>query len=215
MRHIGSLLLATGTALCCGGVQAQDLFSSTNTTVHSYNYVEVQYLIDMDTKPPVLASAVLDITENWSLKAEYIQQDFGDIAGFFGESIPEDVIVTLEGQIYSAGALYHKPLESISQSDWIAGFMFGRLEAELKAPQFGVSESFSESFSEIYAGIRRTLTTELEGEVAVNYYRSSDSSEVTGDVKLVYRLNETFDVALAGNELGGENVFGIGLRYAW
>ena len=197
-------------------VYAQDLFSSTNSTTHSYNYLEAQYLVGVDASPPVLATLLLDVTDNASFKAEYLSQDFGDVGARLG--LLSGQVVLAEARLLSIGGLYHQPLPMIDQSDWIAGLMFGRAEVEVEAPSIGVKADDAYSFQEIYAGLRKTLGPRLEGEASVNFYRDSNSTDVTADVKLVYRVATSFDIALAGNELGGgegSNILGIGLRYTW
>lgn len=213
MRVSSGCLIVGAVLFSNDAVMAQDLFESTSSTSHSYNYLEAQYLVDVDVSPPVLATLLLDVTDNWSFKAEYISQDHGDVSRLLAD--PSVGTVTAEEQRISGGALYHTPLAIIGQSDFIAGAMLGRTDIAVELPAQGRSETSYSVFTEFYSGIRRTLGTRLEGELAINYYIDSDGSALTADAKLVYRVASSFDVALAGNELGVGNVIGIGLRYAW
>lgn len=217
MRVISRYILASTTLVLFGGnAHAQDLFGSTNTTSHSYNYIEAQYLVDVDATPPVLASILLDASDHWSIKGEYIKQDFGNQADLAGLD-PSVIEINAEITAVSVGGLYHRPFSMLKRSDWIAGFMVGRAEILIESEQLGFRESSNFSFQELYAGIRKTFTPKLEGEVAINYYRDSDTSDFSGDVKVVYRVIRSFDVALAVNEINsdGDNFVGIGLRYTW
>ncbi|MFK7996270.1 MAG: hypothetical protein AB8B87_19180 [Granulosicoccus sp.] len=214
MSHTVRGLLVIASALFSTSALSQDLFSSTNSTVHSYNYLEVQYLTDMDASPPVLAALLLDISDNWSFKAEYLNQEYDDLASEF-DFVDNSVVVTASAQVLSAGGLYHHPFSRMAQSDWIAGFMLGRTEVSVEIPSINFSGEADQSFQEFYAGIRRTFTPKLEGEATINLYRDSDTTDTTYDVKVVYRAFEAFDVAVAGNELGGADIIGIGLRYTW
>ena len=225
MRVINGCILAwTALALLSGGrAQAQDLFSSTNTTTHSYNFVEAQYLVGIDASPPVLASVLLDVWHNWSIKGEFLRQDFGNVAELVGlDSSLFDVNAELTA--ISVGGLYHQPLSILRQSDWIAGFLIGWGEGVVESEQLAVDRKDRFSFQEVYAGFRKTLAARLEGELTLNYLRSpgADTNEFSADVKLVYRVVRSFDVALSGNTLGGDglsgndgNILGIGFRYTW
>ena len=218
MRLIkGCTLACTTLALLSGKAQAQDLFDSTNTTSLRYNYVEAQYLFNLDASPPVLATALLDVWDNWSILGEFLNVDIDDAAEQFGADSQTEV--TAEATLISVGALYHQRFSLLTQSDWIAGFLLGWGEVRLEIPQLFVDEEDSFSFQELFAGVRKTLAPKLEGEVTLNYSRSSDLdvNEITADVTLVYRVLRSFDVALAGNDIGGDdgNNLGIGLRYTW
>ena len=224
MRVInGCILAGTALALLSDGAQAQDLFGSTNTTSHSYNFLEVQYLVDVDASPPVLASVLLDVWNNWSIKGEFSRQDFGNTAELRGlDATLFDVNDELTA--ISVGGLYHQPFPILRQSDWIAGFLIGWGKASVESEQLAVDFEDTFSYQEVYAGLRKTLAAKLEGEVTLNYLRSPgvDTNEFSADAKLVYRVVRSFDVALSGNTLGGDglsgvdgNIFGIGFRYTW
>ena len=214
MRIISGCILASFTlALLSGNAHAQDLFRSTNTTSHNYNFVEAQYLVGLETTPPVLATVLLDVFRNWSIKGEFQQYDFGNLAE------EDEAAITVEAISVAVGGLYHRPFPLVEGSDLIAGFLVGRLELTVEAEETG-DTLFEDglNFQELYAGFRKTLARKLEGEVSLNYYRDEFDDEFTADVKLVYRVIRSFDVALAGNQLGGGefgNIIGIGARYTW
>jgi len=214
MRHTGRWALAVASLMLSTSALSQDFFSSTNSTVHSYNYLELQYLLDVDASPPVLATMVLDISNNWSLKAEYLNQDFGDVTEEFGFD-PDMFSFEAEAQVISVGGLYHAPLASVEQTDWIAGLMLGRIYVSVKEIDLDIVVEDDSGFQEVYAGFRRTFSPRLEGEATLSYFRTSDDSDTTADVTIVYRAFEKLDVALAGNELGDADIIGIGLRYTW
>lgn len=214
MQLFKTPLLALATLILATPAWSQDLFRSANTTTHSYNYVEAQYVFDVDASPPVLATLLLDITNNWSFKAEYYNVDDTDsIPLIEGDSTLFEV--TAEAQVLSLGGLYHAPFNWMDRSDWIAGLMIGRIELEGEVPAFDFQVDDTVNFQEVYLGLRRTFSSRVEGEATVNYYRDSDDNETTADVKLIFRVLDPFDIALSGNELGGEDLFGIGLRYTW
>ncbi len=235
MRRIASSVIACLSVAISGAVTAQDLFSSTNSTEHSYNYLEVQYLLDTEASPPVLATLLVNLTDSWSFKAEFSNQDFSDASDELGldalleeEGLDPDAVnarAGIESRWISAGVLYFKPLANLERSDWIAGLMYGQIDVTVDItlrfgpplPPFLLEESEDFNFQEFYIGIRRTFSPNLEGEATINRFQSSDLfSETTGDVKLVYRVRESLDVALAANELtGNDEFFGIGLRYTW
>lgn len=214
MRQIKLWALALASTLLSTSAISQDLFSSTNSTVHSYSYVEVQYLLDVDAKPPLLASLLLDVSDHWSLKAEYLNQDFGNVAAQFGLD-PNRVQLLASAQALGIGGLYHQPLAQIDQTDWIAGFMLGRIEIVGEAPAINRSTREAQGFQEFYAGLRRTFSSRLEGEAALNLLHTDGEVDLTVDVKFVFRVINSIDLALAGNELGGADIIGIGLRYTW
>lgn len=191
--------------------QAQDLVSSVNSVTRSYNYVEIQYLPEIEADLPILAIAVIDLNDNWSLRAEYTKLDAG-----------EEDLFELEASSSSLGVLYHKPLAAISNSDWVAGLMIGKVDIEIDSPIFEQTLEGSSNFQEGYLGIRRTLMPALEGEVGLTAYRSEDENgenDITfeGDLKVVYRVLTSLDVALSLSEIGisDGNLFGFGLRYTW
>ena len=225
MRAIhGCILAGTALTLLSGRAQAQDLFGSTNSTSHSYNYVEAQYLIGVDASPPVLATVLLDVWNNWSITGEFTRQEFGNMAEEIAGLDPRLFNATPELTTFAVGGLYHRQFAMMQQSDWIAGFLIGRGEGSVDVPEIpGASADIGFNFQEIYAGIRKTLGPSLEGELTLNYLRLSEfgTDEITADAKLVYRALPSFDVALSGNTLGGKgvsddgNIFGIGLRYTW
>ena len=226
MRVInGCILAGTALAFSSGAAQAQDLFGSTNTTSHSYNFVEVQYLAGVDASPPLLATALLDVWKNLSIKGEFSRQDFGNMAEELAGLDSRLFDATPELTTFAVGGLYHQQFPLLRQSDWIAGFLIGRGEASIDVPQIaGANVDIDFNFQEIYAGIRKTLAPKLEGELTLNYLRASDidTDEFSADIKLVYRVIRSFDVALSGNTLGGDglsgddgNIFGIGFRYTW
>ncbi|MFK8079450.1 MAG: hypothetical protein AB8B97_04130 [Granulosicoccus sp.] len=218
MRPEGKWLLALVGTVLSSSALSQDLFRSTNSTVHSYNYVEVQYLVDTDASPPLLATLLIDLSDRWSVKAEFRNQDI-DLVGVTeageNQAGTDPIELSFEAQTLAIGALYHQPLALMNQSDWIAGFMIGREEASVKVAAQNISAEINTDFQEIYAGVRRTLAARLEGEAALNYYRSDNRDQLSGDVKLVYRAFDNVDVALAINNIGDTDLFGIGLRYTW
>ena len=217
MRIIkGCMLAATTLALLSGKAEAQDFFGSTNTTSINYNYIEAQYLVDIDSTPPVLATVLIDVFDNWSITGEYTSQDFGNVAELAGLN-PEFAVINAEVTAISVGGLYHRSFPFLKQSDWIAGVLLGRAEVVAEAPAIGAEETTKFNFQEFFAGIRKTLTPKLEGELTLNYFRALDDDDITADVTLVYRLLRSFDVALSGNEIGGDegNILGVGLRYTW
>jgi len=210
MRPRGKWLLALAGTLLSNSAVSQDLFRSTNTTVHSYNYLEVQYLVDTDASPPLLATLLVDVSQRWSIKAEYRNQDFE-----FSAATEDQLDLSYEAQTLAIGALYHKPFARMKQSDWIAGFMVGREELSVSIPERNLSGSLETNFQEVYAGVRRTFSSKVEGEAALNYFRDENRNQLSGDVKIVYRALEKVDVALAINNIGDSDLFGIGFRYTW
>jgi hypothetical protein len=225
MRQISQWLLAASSLIVCSEAVSQDLFKSSNSTTHSYNYIEVQYLLGIETSPPVLGTLLIDVTDEWSFKAEYRSLDFGDVGNVVPAAAQNNFAVTLEAIQYSVGGLYHTPSVNFDQSDWVMGFMLGRSEQTVDLTEVTTLERFSIddtfSFQEVYAGVRRTLSPKLEGEATVNFYRTADFDDLTLDVKLVYRAIDNFDVALSANQLvssdefQGSDILGIGLRYTW
>lgn len=188
-------------------VQAQDLVSSVNSVTRSYNYVEIQYLPEVDADLPILAIAVIDINDNWSLRGEYTKLDI-DLG---------DDSVDFNAVGYSLGVLYHKPLAAMSNSDWVAGLSFGKIDLEIDYIYLDEPITGTTDFQEGYLGIRRTLTPQLEGEVGVTAYHDEDDSDISfsGDLKLVFRVRPSLDIALSLNEIGEGDLFGFGLRYTW
>lgn len=207
MRQFTFAGIAGLLAVVAAPVQAQDLVSSVNSVTRSYNYVEIQYLPDVDADLPILAIAVIDINDNWSLRGEYtkLDIDLGD------DSVDFDAVA------YSVGVLYHKPLVAMSNSDWVAGLSLGRIDLEIDYAFLDEPITGSVDFQEGYLGIRRTLTPKLEGEAGVTAYHDEDESDISleGDLKLVYRVRPSLDIALSLNEIGEGDLFGFGLRYTW
>lgn len=192
--------------------QAQDLVGSANSVTRSYNYVELQYLPEMDNDLPILALAVVDLNDNWSLRGEYLRQEETDNS--LGVAIDAEAIG------YSIGLLYHQPLQAMENSDWVAGLMIGRIEIEVTSDLLVERLTEEIDFQEFYLGIRRTLSPELEGEIGLNAYRGeepdgSNDTSISGDLKLVYRIRPSLDIALSLNEIGETDLLGIGLRYTW
>lgn len=207
MRCI-SLLAGALALTATSTLQAQDLLRSTGVATRSYNYVEIQYLVDMEASPPLLATLVMDITDSLSFRGEYLNQSFNI-------SDPESGLAfDADAEALSVGVLYHQRLDAMENTDWVAGFMVGR--AEVEGRFLGISAKETNNFQEAYLGIRRTLSSELEFEVGANFYRGDDGDiDPTADVKLVLRIQPSIDIALAGNEIGEADILGIGLRYTW
>lgn len=209
-------LLAIVTLSICSESLSQDLFESTNSTTRSYSYLELKYLFNVEASPPLMATLLLGVSGNWSLKADYWTSDETELlTNLQGGSEP--VRLDVESRSFSIGAMFHASLPSIADTDWIAGLMVGQIDLT-----GGVVSEFldftvddSSTFQEVYLGVRRSFLPQLEGEVTVNYLIKPDDRVTTADITMVYRALEFVDVALAGNSLGEDEVFGVGLRYTW
>ncbi|MFK7853996.1 MAG: hypothetical protein AB8B79_07785 [Granulosicoccus sp.] len=188
---------------------AQDLLGSTGSTTRSYSYFEVQYLPELDTDLPLLANLVVDITDSISVRAEYLKQASTLIDAGTGLEIDFD------GEALSLGLLYHQPLAAIADSDWVAGLSFGRVRVEGSFANGLFNVETSDDFQEAYAGIRRTLSDKVEGEAGITAFRILGDTDFTGDLRIVFRVRPSVDVALALNEIGEGDLFGIGFRYTW
>lgn len=203
--QIGCLLLVANLTLS-GPVAAQDVFGSTGSSSRSYSYIEFQYLTNVDTDTPIYIIALLALNDRLSLSAEYLQQsDSVVIEGF-------DVDATADGT--SVGLLYHRPFNRFEDTDWVAGLAIGKITAEASADALGLTEKTDDNFQQAYLGLRKTLSERLEGEVGIRLTRI-DSTDTSGDVRLVYRLAESIDVALGVQDVPDENFLGIGFRYTW
>jgi len=202
-KHLQSIVVVTACWLATPAA-AQDVFGTTGSSVHSYNYVEFQYLVNIDTDLPLFLTALVDINESLSFNAEYIR--LTDTVAANGLS------VDVEGEGYGVGLVYHEPFTRIPDTDWFAGFLIGRITATGEVGD--VRASVGDNFQEVYTGLRRTLSPKLEGEVGVNLFRA-DSTDVTLDVRFVYRFRPSYDIAFGISEIGNDSLFGIGLRYAW
>lgn len=190
-------------------VRAQDLLGSTGSTTRSYSYFEVQYLPELDADLPLLANLVVDITDSISVRAEYLKQATTIVEPSSGLEIDFD------GEALSLGLLYHQPLAAIADSDWVVGLSLGRVSAEGSAFGGLLTTEVSDNTQEAYAGIRRTMTDKIEGEAGLTALRVSGDTDVTGDLRVVFRVRPSVDVALALNEIGEGDFFGIGFRYTW
>ena len=209
-------MLAIVSLTICNVALSQDLFESTNSASRNYSYLELQYLFDVDASPPIMATFLLGISTHWSLKAEYFTQDETESLSTL-QGDPESVRIDVESQSVSIGGLFHTALPVFDQTDFIAGLMFGRteIEGEVSSDFLNFTVDDSNTFQEVSLGLRRPFLPTLEGEVTVNYLRESDDSETTADITLVFRALKFLDIALAGNQLGGKNILGLGLRYTW
>ena len=209
-------LLTVVSLTICNVTFSQDLFESNVSTTRSYNYLELQYLFNVDASPPLMATLLLGVSRNWSLKAEYSTRDETELLPTL-QGDADSVRIDVESQSGSIGALFHTAVPAIDHTDFIVGLMFGRTEikGEVLSDFLNFTVDDSRAFQEAHVGFRRSFLPTLEGEIAVNYRRESDDSETTADITLVFRALEFFDVAFAGNQLGGEQTLGIGLRYTW
>ncbi|MBX2825072.1 MAG: hypothetical protein KTR33_10110, partial [Gammaproteobacteria bacterium] len=150
------LLAALAMALAVPAA-AQDVFGNTGSSTHSYNYVEFQYLVNIDTDLPLYLTALIDINESLSFNAEYLRVT---------ESVTESgQTLDLEAQQYGIGLVYHEPFGNFESTDWVAGFLIGRITASGRLGN--VRASIGENFQQVYGGLRKTLSEKLEAEAGV------------------------------------------------
>jgi len=195
---------------------AQDLLSSTGTATRSYSFVEFQYLpeIAKDTDElPIRLSLIAAVTDSISLTGRYQQAAFAD-------SDNAGNALTAEIESIQGGVLYHQEFPYLADSDWVAGLSVGRNDSTLRATTNGVTVGGGEAtinFQEAYVGLRRSFTDKIEGEAGLVVFRTREDTDVSGSIRVVYRLLDPVDIAVAVNEIGGDadELFGIGLRYTW
>ena len=205
MVHLAKLLAAILVVTICTPVFAQDVLRSTGTSARSYNYLEGQYLTNVDTDTPLVLTLLVDLAGSLSLVAKYIKVT---------ASVAEQGIeVSGSAVSKSIGIVYHQSLEALDQTDWVVEFSAGKQEVTLSIP--GQSVSDTGSFQEVYLGLRRTLTDGIEGELGARRWKADGDAEVTGEAKLVYRYAESLDIAFGLREITESNIIGIGLRYTW
>jgi hypothetical protein len=198
-------LLATGFALVvCTPLFAQDLFKSTGTSTRSYNYIEAQYLLELDIDVPVLATFLIDIDESLSLTAEYFT--VSDIVNF------EGVDVDVDASTATAGLLYHRPLSRAKNVDWFVAMSIGREEAMVSAGGQTLKDAKRKHVGLV--GLRQSISAKLEAEAAVRV-QQVNTTDVTVDFKVVYRVAGNFDIALGARDVSDTDLLGVGLRYTW
>ena len=209
MLRLFACLFTIFTLTASAPLWSQDLLGSTGSTTRSYSFVEVQYLPDLDADLPLLATIVVDVADSISVTGQYLKQSTSLIE-------PEtQVEFDLDGEALSIGLLYHQTLDAISDSDWVAGLSLGRVRAEGSALNGLVTAKSSEEFQEGYIGIRRTMTNTIEAEFGLTALRLDGDTDVTGEFRAVFRIRPSLDIALALNEIGEADLFGVGFRYTW
>lgn len=206
-RPIGAVcLLAIGLP---GGAWAQDLLRSTGSSARSYNYVEAQYLVNVDLDAPIFATAQVAIDDHYSLIAAFNKVD---------ESGQEQgVSVTIEATEISLGIAYHDLLSALPDTDWVVALSYGQVDFAIDASNDvnSVSVSDKEDFFEAYAGLRRSISDRLEAEAGLSMVYLDGDTTGSGDLTLVYRVAERLDLALGLNGVTEEDTVGIGLRLTW
>lgn len=214
MSRYSTLILSILSLMGSSHLQAQDLLGSTGSVTRSYSYVEFQYLPEIadDTDGlPVLLDIVVAVTDTISLTGGY------QLAAASASNAAGDVTAAVQVQSLTVGVSYHQELTALANSDWVAELSLGRNEVKASRNERGdvTSAQGSSNFQFAYAGIRRSFTDKLEGEVGITVERNEVDTEVTGEIRAVYRLMDPIDIAVAFNDIGETDLFGIGLRYTW
>lgn len=204
MSFAARLLAASFALVVCTPLFAQDLFRSTGTSTRSYNYIEAQYLFELDIDVPVLATFLIDIDESLSLTAEYFT--ISQILTFNGEDFDVDATTAI------AGLLYHRPLSREKNIDWFVAMSVGREEAMVSARGQTLKDATRKHVGLL--GLRLTISAGLEAEAAVRVQQVV-STDVTAELKVVYRVAGNFDIALGARDVSNADLLGIGLRYTW
>ena len=205
MVHLAKLLAAILVVTICTPVFSQDVLRSTGTSARSYNYLEGQYLTNVDTDTPLVLTLLVDLAGSLSLIAKYIKVT--------ASIVEQGIDVKGSAVSKSIGIVYHQPLEALDQTDWVIELSTGKQEITVSLQ--GQSLSDSGSVQEVYLGLRRTLADRVEGELGARRWKAGDTAEVTGEAKVVYRYAESLDIAFGLREITESNIFGIGLRYTW
>ncbi|MCK5923158.1 MAG: hypothetical protein KAG66_19620 [Methylococcales bacterium] len=204
MSNAARLLAASFALLVCMPLFAQDLFKSTGTSTRSYNYIEAQYLFELDIDVPFLATFSIDIDESLSITAEYFT--ISQILTFNGEDFDVDASTAI------VGLLYHRPLSRQRNIDWFAAMSVGREEAMVSAGGQTLKDTTPKHVGLV--GLRQSISARLEAEAAVRVQQVV-STDVSVEFKVVYRVAGNFDIALGARDVSDADLLGIGLRYTW
>lgn len=217
MRRIATAVTFCLPVMGVATVEAQDLFDSTNTATRSYNFVELQYITDMDVDLPLLANISVAVTDSISFVGVYTKTDV-DVDDDDTDGITLDAGV----ESFGIGLEYHNTFNYFSDTDWVAGLIVGQARIDLSASavdefgqDIGIQIEDTSSFQQASLGLRRTLTAKFEGEAGLSLFRTSDDSEVTGFAQVVYRLIPAVDIAISLTDITEQDLVGIGLRYTW
>lgn len=216
MRHLlpkGLAAIFLLSALLANPSSAQDILSSTGVSTRSYNYIEVEYLTNVDQDTPFLINGLLDISRGFALTGRYTNQReqlISDSASFSGEASTD---------LFTVGLLYHNRLLALSNTDWFVEAGLGRLELDVNTEAVQISQGIN--LGRLAGGIRQTVTERLEVELSTVYLyaASTDITNETGDLTVsargVFRVARNFDVALSFTEVPSVNIVGLGFRFTW
>jgi len=192
---------------------AQDILSSTGVSTRSYNYVEVEYLTNVDQDTPFLINGLLDISRGFSITGRYTNQReqlVSDSASFSGEASTD---------LFTIGLLYHNRLFRLPNTDWFVEAGIGRLQLDVDTEAVQISQGIN--LVRLAGGVRQTLTERLEVEVSTNFLHAADTDvtnetqDLTVAARGVYRVTRNFDVALSLTEVPSVNIVGLGFRFTW
>lgn len=193
--------------------QAQDILSSTGSSTRRYNYVELQFLTNVDQSNPFLVTGLLDLTRGFALTGQFTNQReqlISDEPNLNGEAGTD---------LFTVGLLYRNQLFSFQNSDWFVEGAAGRLQLEVDTPAAQITQGIL--ILRGSGGIRQTLTERLELELSGDVLFAeatavtNSSTDVTVSATAVYRVVRFIDVALSINEVPNTNIVGLGLRVTW
>lgn len=192
-----------------GGAWAQDLLRSTGSSARSYNYVEAQYLVNVDLDAPILATAQVALNDRFSLIAVFNKLD--------ESGTEQNVSVNVEATEISLGLSYHDLFQFLPATDWVAALSYGQVDYSIDASDTvnTLTVSDKDDFFEAYAGLRHSVNDRLEAEAGLSLVHLEGNTDTSGDLTLVYRVAERLDVALGLNGVTEEDTVGIGLRLTW
>lgn len=202
------LTLITGTQ-----AQAQDILSSTGSSTRRYNYVEVQFLTNVDQSNPFLVTGLVDIAYGFAFIGQFTNQReqlISDEPNLNGEASTD---------LFTLGVLYRNRLFRFKETDWFVEAAAGNLQLEVDTPAAQITQNIL--ILRGSGGVRQTLTERLELELsgdvlfAEQTAVTNSSTDVTVSATAVYRLFRNFDIALSLNEVPNTNIVGVGLRVTW
>lgn len=208
---ISSLLLLC--ALIANPTKAQDILASTGVSTRSYNYVEVEYLTNVDQDSPFLINGLLDISRGFALTGRYTNQR--------EQLISDSPILSGEAStdVFLIGLLYHTQLLNLSSTDWFAEVGVGRLQLDVDTEAVQITQGIN--LFRLAGGVRQTVTERLEIELSADFFfvASTDvtnqSEDFTVSARGVFRVARNFDLALSLTEVPSANILGLGFRFTW
>ncbi len=185
----------------------------------SYNYVELEYLLNSELETPIYLTGYLGIADNWALSLRY--------GSHSKQKTVESTLsyVVAETRSISLGIAWHAPLPFIPDTEWLAEFRYGYYKNEITMRSLVdtslvlLKQENSDYLQRGFLGLRHAFAPRFEGRAGVVLYRdSSNALDTSLEGALLFRLSQSFDLAVIASETEAKEpsvLYSLALRYTW